>query len=156
VSPRVRYASTTLVLLALAAGYALSQGWAGRPTPPPPRPAVRPEAPLPPPPPARQLLDQREALRLSRDQRARLEALDAEWRRASSRLEAAIGEEERGFAAFMSEAQSGRRASLEEIQRRSAALRELSAALREARREHGLAAQSILTDQQRHTQGGVR
>jgi hypothetical protein len=56
----------------------------------------------------------------------------------------------------MKEAQGGRGASLQEIQRRSAILRDLSATLREARWQHGLASAEVLTEQQRRTQGDVR
>jgi hypothetical protein len=93
---------------------------------------------------------------LSRDQAARLRALDAEWVRQSSDLQAAIDDEERQFSAFMNEAQGGRGASLQEIQRRSANLRDLSATLRETRWQHGLASAEVLTEQQRRTQGDVR
>ena len=157
-SPRVRYASTTLALLAVAAGYTLSQGWVKRPGPrsvvqeareragPPPAPA----------PSAREILDRGPAVGLSREQAARLRALDAEWVRQSSDLQAVIDDEERQFSAFMKETQDGRGASLQEIQRRSANLRDLSATLRETRWQHGLASAEVLTEQQRRTQGDVR
>jgi len=157
-SPWVRYLATTLALLAVAAGYALSQGWVERQSP---RPMVR-EArarPVPPPAPApsaRDILEWGPAVGLSREQAARLRALDAEWVRQSSDLQAAIEDEERQFSAFMKEAQGGRGASLQEIQRRSANLRDLSATLREARWRHGLASTEVLTEQQRRTQGDVR
>ena len=48
-SPRVRYLSTTLALLAVAAGYALSQGWVERQSP---RPMVWEAGARPAPPPA--------------------------------------------------------------------------------------------------------
>ena len=157
-SPRVRYLSTTLALLAVAAGYALSQGWVEHQSP---RPMVREAGarPVPPPAPApsaREILDRGPAAGLSREQAARLRALDAEWARQSSELQAAIDDEERQFSAFMKEAQGGRGASLQEIQRRSANLRDLSATLREARWQHGLASAEVLTEQQRRTQGDVR
>lgn len=157
-SPRVRYLSTTLALLAVAAVYTLSQGWVAHQTP---RPMVRQAGvrPVPPPAPApsaRDILDRGPAVGLSREQAARLRALDAEWVRQSSDLQVAIDDEERQFSAFMKEAQGGRGASLLEIQRRSANLRDLSAALREARWRHGLASAEVLTEQQRRTQGDVR
>jgi hypothetical protein len=157
-SPRVRVLTTTLALLAVAAGYALSQGWVERQSP---RPMVREAGarPVPPPAPvpsAREILDRGPAVGLSREQAARLRALDAEWVRQSSELQAAIDDEERHFSAFMKEAQGGRGASLQEIQRRSAILRDLSATLREARWQHGLASAEVLTEQQRRTQGDVR
>ena len=157
-SPRVRYLSTTLALLAVAAGYALSQGWVERQSP---RPMLREAGarpvPLPAPAPsAREILDRVPAVGLSREQAARLRALDAEWVRQSSDFQAAIEGEERQFSAFMKEAQGGRGASLQEIQRRSANLRDLSATLREARWQHGLGSAEVLTEQQRRTQGDVR
>ena len=157
-SPWVRYLTTTLVLLAVAAGYALSQGWVERQSP---RPMVREAGarPVPPPAPApsaREILDRGPAVGLSREQGARLRALDAEWVRRSSELQAAIDDEERQFSAFMKEAQGGRGASLQEIQQRSANLRALSALLREARWQHGLASAEVLTEPQRRTQGDVR
>lgn len=157
-SPRVRSLTTAAALLAVAAGYALSQGWVERQSP---RPMVREAGarPVPPPAPApsaREILDRGPAVGLSREQAARLRALDAEWVRQSSDLQAAIDGEERQFSAFMKEAQGGRGASLQEIQRRSANLRDLSATLREARWQHGLASAEVLTEQQRRTQGDVR
>jgi len=157
-SPWARYLSTTLALLAVAAGYTLSQGWIERQSP---RPVVRAAGarPVPPPPPApsaREILDQGPAVGLSRNQAARLRALDAEWVKQSSDLQATIDDEERQFSAFMKEAQRGRGASLQEIQRRSANLRDLSATLREARWQHGLTSAEVLTEQQRRTQGDVR
>ncbi len=158
-SPRVRSLTTTLALLAVAAGYALmSQGWVERQRP---RPMVREAGarPVPPPAPApsaREIIDRGPAVGLSREQAARLRALDAEWVRQSSELQAAIDNEERQFSAFMKEAQGGRGASLQEIQRRSANLRDLSATLREARWRHGLASAEVLTEQQRRTQGDAR
>ena len=157
-SPRVRHLSTTLALLAVAAGYTLSQGWVERQSP---RPMLREAGarpvPLPAPAPsAREILDRGPAVELSREQAARLRALDADWVRQSSDLQATVDDEERQFAAFMKEAQGGRGASLQEIQRRSANLRDLSATLREARWRHGLASAEVLTEQQRRTQGDVR
>jgi hypothetical protein len=76
--------------------------------------------------------------------------------RQSSDLQAAIDDEDLQFSAFMKEAQGGRGASLQEIQRRSSNLRDLSATLREARWRHGLASAEVLTEQQRRTQGDVR
>lgn len=157
-TPRVRFLATTLALLAVAAGYTLSQGWVERQSP---RPIVREAGarPVPPPAPApsaREILDRVPAVGLSREQAARLRVLAAKWVRQSSDLQAAIEDEERQFSAFMKEAQGGRGASLQEIQRRSANLRGLSATLREARWQHGLASAEVLTEQQRRTQGDVR
>ncbi len=157
-SPRVRSLSTMLALLAVAGGYALSQGWIDRPGP---RPVAREAGARPAPPPApapsaREILDRGEAWGLSGEQAARLRALDTEWARRASDLQAAIDDAERQFSAFMKEAQGGRGASLQEIQRRSANLRDLSATLREARRQHGLASAEVLTEHQRLTQGDAR
>ena len=157
-SPRVRALTTTLALLVVATGYALSQGWVERQSQ---RPMVREAGarPVPPPAPApsaREILDRGPAGGLSREQAVRLQALDADWVRQSTELQAAIDDEERQFSAFMNEAQGGRGASLQEIQRRSANLRDLSATLRETRWQHGLASAEVLTEQQRRTHGDVR
>ena len=157
-SPRVRYVSTPLALLAVALGYTLSQGWVGRRSPSPTvrEAGARPAPPPAPAPSAREILDRGQALGLSREQAVRLGALDGLWREESTGLQAPIDEEQRAFSAFMREAQSGRGASLQEIQRRSAELSELSATLREARWRHGLAAAAVLTEQQRRRQGDMR
>ena len=164
-NPRLRYLAGTLAVVAVALGYFLIQG---RPTPPSPvRPssAGRP-APLPPPAlTARDMLKQDASLSLTADQKARLEELDRRWRQESAPLEVSLREAEREFSHFMADAQKGGRTTLQEIQGRSADVRELSAALRELRRLHSEAAANVLTEAQRQrlaalhglvTPGGAR
>ena len=148
-SVRLRYLTTSLVLLAVGFGYALTQGRAERPAPP--RPAGVAAAPrVPPPlPSARDLLDRRASLALSPDQARRLEALAREWSSESARLDASLRAATAEFSRFMTEAQAGRGASLQEIQRRSADAGELGAWVREQRRLHGEAAAGLLADWQR-------
>ncbi len=148
-TPRARYLSTTVALLAVAVAYVVLQGWPERPGPPRPAPAARPAAPPPAPPTAREILDRGADLSLTRDQAARLEALDREWSREAGELQAAIREAEREFTAFAKQAQAGRGASVREIQQRSADYSHLSALLRERRRRHGEAALEVLTEDQR-------
>ena len=137
-SPRVRYLSTSLALLAVGLGYALTQGQVGRPAPPPParagaaRPAPLASAPST----ARQILDRGTVLSLTSDQMDRLETLDRQWRRESAKLETALTAAELEFSRFMREAKAGGRTNLQEIQRRSAEFRDRSAALRERRQIH--------------------
>lgn len=151
-SPSLRYLATTVALLAVGLGYALIQG---RPERPAPRPAAQPAAvarPLPPAPAlptAREILGRRAALGLSAEQVARLEALDREWRSEAAPLEAALQAAGEEFSRFVREAQPGKGASLQEIQRQSAEYRELSATLRERRRLHSEAAAHVLTESQR-------
>ena len=151
-SPRLRYLSTTLALVAVGLGYALIQGRFERPAPriPARSEAARP-APLPPPPPAREVLDRGATLSLTADQKARLASLDRKWREESAPVEAALQEAEREFSQFMKDAHAGGRTSLQEIQHRSAEVRDLGAALRERRRLHSEAAADVLTGQQRRT-----
>lgn len=152
-SPRLRYLSTTLALVAVGLGYALIQGRFERPAPriPARSEAARP-APLPlPPPTAREVLDRRATLSLTADQKARLVRLDRKWREESAPLEAALQEAEREFSQFMKDAHAGGRTSLQEIQHRSAEVRDLGAALRDRRRLHSEAAADVLTGQQRRT-----
>ncbi len=166
-SPRLRYASTTLALLAVGLAYVLIQAPWQRPAPrlaAPSRAAVRP-APPPPLPTAGEILGRQAALSLTAEQVTRLEALRRAWRDESADLEAAVGAAGEQFAGFAAEARAAKGASVGEIQRRSAEFRELSAALRERRRLHGEAAAGVLTDTQRQTlwtltsrdiQGGTR
>jgi hypothetical protein len=98
---------------------------------------------------ARAILDRGAELPLTKEQRARLEALDRRWTSESAGLEAAVHQEEEAFAAFMQEAQAGGKTSVRELQRRSADLRELSGTLRERRQQHADSALHILTEQQR-------
>jgi hypothetical protein len=101
------------------------------------------------PPTARAILDRGAELSLTRDQKARLEALDRRWQAEAGRLEVAVHREEGTFGRFMQEAQTDGKTSVQEIQRRSADLRELSETLRERRRQHAEAALDVLTETQR-------
>ena len=151
---RTRYLSTTLALVAVALGYALIQGRPTRPAPRlPARPAVASQPAAPPPAPltAREVLDRADVLSLTADQKARLEALDRAWKQETAGLETALQEASNEFSQFMRESQARGRASLQEIQRRSADLRELSAALRERRHLHSEDAARVLTEAQRQT-----
>ncbi len=151
-SPRLRYVSTSLALVAVGLGYALIQGKPWRSAPRlEARPMVaRSPAPRPPAPPtAREILGQRTDLSLTADQKARLEALDLRWKGEAAGLEAAIKEAEQEFSRFMKETQAGGKTSVQEIQRRSADLQSLSAALRERRQIHSEEAARILTAIQR-------
>ena len=156
--------TTSLVLFAVAFGYALTQGRVERPALPRPT-GVAPSPRVPPPlPSARDILDRRASLALGAEQTRRLEALAREWSNESARLEAEVQAATAEFSRFMSEAQERRGTSLQEIQRRSADISELSAGLRDQRRLHGQAAAGLLTDRQRQrlahpipdTPGGTR
>jgi hypothetical protein len=153
---RLRYLSTTLALVAVGLGYDLIQAKPWRPGPSlPPRPAAagRPVTPPPVPPTAREVLDQADALSFTAGQKVQLEALDRRWKRDTAGLEAALQEAELEFSRFMRESQAGRGTTLQEIQRRSADVRELSAALRERRLLHGEAVARVLTEAQRRALG---
>jgi len=162
-SPRLRYLSTTLALVAIGLGYALVHGWPARPAPRLVRPAAaaRPSAP---PPTAREILDRGAALSLTADQKARLAALDERWRKESAGVHAATQEAQRELSRFLQE-QGAAKASLQEIQRRSAEYREFSQELRELRQRHAEAVAQVLTGSQQRklavlttpdTRGGVR
>ena len=149
-SVRLRYLATSLILLAVAFGYALTQGRAERPAPPRPPGATAPlRVPPTPPPLARDLLDRRASLGLGDEQTKRLETLARAWSSESARLEAELQTVTAEFSRFMSEAQRNRGTSLQEIQTRSAHISELSSILREQRRLHGEAAAGLLTERQR-------
>jgi hypothetical protein len=149
-SLRLRYLATSLILLAVAFGYALTQGRAERPAPPRPTGATAslrvPPTPLPL---ARELLNRRAALALDDGQTKRLETLARAWSNESARLEAELQTVTAEFSRFMSEAQGSGGTSLHEIQNRSAHISELSSILREHRRLHGEAAAGLLTERQR-------
>jgi hypothetical protein len=152
VSPRVRYLTTTLLLVATGLGYALIQARPWSPGPPlHAQPAAvshtAPETPALPA--AREILERRALLSLTRQQAARLEALDREWQKESGTLQRAVEARRQEFSSFITGAQSARGASVQEIQQRSADYRELSATLRERRRLHGDAAARVLTEGQR-------
>ncbi len=151
-SPRVRYLSTTLALVAVGVAYAVIQA---RPWRPGPRLEARPVAvgrPIPAPPApltAREILERGAALSLTADQKAHLAALDRKWREESAGLETALQAAEVEFSRFMKETQAGGKTNVQEIQRRSADLQSLSAALRERRQFHVEEAARILTAIQR-------
>lgn len=153
-SPRVRYLSTTVALVALAAAYVFWQGRLERPAPRLPAasaPVIRPAspAPVPLPPTAREILDGAVALDLSDHQVTRLRALDRLWTSEASRLDAAIRGAETEFSAFMKTAQASGGANMQEIQLRSEELRRFSALLRERRQQHSGVAVGLLADWQR-------
>lgn len=147
---RRRFLATSLALLAVGLGYALVQGKAARPAPPRPTGVVAaPRIPPPAAPAARQILGRGMALSLTADQKRRLEILAGEWASESARLEAELQAATAEFSRFMGEAQGSRGTSVQEIQRRSADVSELSALLRERRRLHGEGAAGLLADWQR-------
>jgi hypothetical protein len=151
-SPRVRYLSTTVALVATLTAYFLWQRPLDRPTPKlPAAPAAvaRPAAP-PMPPTARRILDQAMILGLTHDQIARLQTLDRFWTN-----EEAVQDAEREFAAFMKEAQGSGRASVQQIQQYSAEFSRISATLRERRQHHSEAALQLLDGPQRHRLAGT-
>lgn len=153
-SPRVRYLSTTVAVVALAAAYVFWQGRFERPTlrlPAGSAPVIRPAspAPVPLPPTAREILGRAAALDLSDHQVIRLHALDRLWTSEAGRLAAAIQGAEGEFSTFMKTAQASGGASMQEIQSRSEELRRLGALLRERRQQHSDVAVGLLADWQR-------
>jgi hypothetical protein len=147
----MRALAAALALGIVAVAYFVYQGRMDRPGPPRPasslsaaRPAALPSAP----PTAAEILDQSMTLDLRRDQVVRLKALDRSSRSEISRLTAMIHDTERDFSIFASKAQ-GTKASLPEIQQRSAEFRQLSAELRERRQQHSDAALNVLDGWQR-------
>lgn len=155
-SPAIRYGATSLALAAIGTLYVLGQSWPDRPGPRPPAgpTAARPAPPVPGPT-ARDLVDRAAELSLTAEQVVRLEALARRWREESAELERALATAGERFGRFAGEAQAGTGASVEEIQRRSADYRELSAALREARRRHAEAAGAVLAEAERQRPGRV-
>jgi hypothetical protein len=143
-------------LVIVAVGWTVFQGRAERPRRSLPRPAAitRP-VPLALPPTARDILDGGVLLDLNAARRTRLRALDATWARESSAAQAELDAGTADFSRFMDEARATGRTSLQEIQRRSAEISELSATLRERRQRHVEAAAAILTDWQRTKLGEV-
>ncbi len=151
-SPGPRYLAATVALLVVGLGYAVFQGRPERPAPRPGAPSEAVARPAPPPatpPTARGILERRASLSLTVDQVARLEALDAEWKKEAGELEPALAAASQELSRFMKESQSAGGTSVQEIQRRSAEFREVSAAFRERRRLHGEAAAHVLTESQR-------
>jgi hypothetical protein len=139
----------TVALVIAGIAWAIAQVPAERPklSPPEPVPVRRTAAALPPT--ARDILNGGALLDLKTGQRTRLRALDATWATesaaAQAQLDAAVAE----FSRFMDEARARGRTSLQDLQRRSAEMSELSAALRERRQRHTETAAAILTDWQR-------
>ena len=153
---RLRYLSTTLALVAVGLGYALIQAKPWRPGPSlPARPAAagRRAPPVLAPLTAREVLDRSEAFGLTRDQEARLEALDRQWKQETAGLQADLQGAEQEFSRFMKEAQASKGTSVQGMQSRSAEFRELSATLRERRVLHGEAVGGVLTEPQRRMLG---
>jgi hypothetical protein len=111
------------------------------------------------------MLDRGADLSLTADQKSRLTALDEKWRKDSAPVETALKTPEQEFSQYMKEAQAEGKTNLQEIQRRSADYRDLSAELRELRQRHAEAAAQVLTESQQRTlalltspqtRGGVR
>jgi hypothetical protein len=146
---RLPYVVATLALTALAALFITGQGLARRPGPSLERAAGTVSRPAPALPSARQIIERGRDLGLRPDQIARLEALDARWRREAHAVDAPLEAAARQLAAFMKEAQDRRGASLAELQRRSADYRELSAELRERRLRHAAETLAVLSPSQR-------
>ena len=156
-SPRRRYLSTTVALVAVVVAYALWQRPLDRPSPRLPAgsaAATRPATP-PIPPTARGILDQATALGLTQAQIAGLRALDRTWTSEERALQRAVQDAERELVAFMKEAQGSGRASVQQIQQQSAEFSSLSATLRERRRRHSEAALHLLDGSQRHRLAGA-
>ena len=143
-------------LLIVAVGWTIFRARTERPQLSLPRsaPITRP-APVALPPTAREILEGGVLLDLNAAQRTRLRALDATWARESGAAQAELDAAMADFSRFMDEAHATGRTSLQEIQRGSAEISTLSAALREQRRLHAAAAAAILTDWQRTRLGEV-
>lgn len=156
-SPRVRYLSTTVALVAVVLAYVLWQRPLDRPSPRVPAGSAAAARPATPPMPltARKILDQAMALGLTHDQMVRLQALDRAWTSEEGELQVAVEDVERELAAFMKEAQGSGRATVRQIQQRSTEFSSLSAALRERRRHHAEAALQLLDGTQRHRLAGT-
>lgn len=147
-----RSLAATLAVVLVAVAYFVWEARIERPGPPRPTPALSAARPpdLPPAPPtAHEILDQSVTLDLRGDQVVRLKALDRLWTREISGLQPMIHEAEREFSGFVKDAQGTKRASLQEIQRRSATFSQLSAELRERRQHHSEAALRVLAEWQR-------
>jgi hypothetical protein len=143
-------------LVTAAVGWTIFQPQAERPKVSVPSPvALARPAPMALPPTARDILDGGVLLDLKAAQRTRLRALDAAWARESAAAQAALDAATADFSRFMDEARATGRTSLQEIQRRSAEISDLSATLRERRQRHVEAAAAILTDWQRPKLGEV-
>lgn len=148
--------AATVALVIAGAGWAILQAPTERPKLSLPEPvAITRPAAAALPPTARDILDGGALLDLKAAQRTRLRALDATWASESTaaqgQLDAAMAE----FSRFMDEARATGRTSLQEVQRRSAEISGLSAALRERRRRHAAAAAAVLNEGQRTRLGQV-
>jgi hypothetical protein len=146
----------TAALVIAAVGWTIFRPQAERPKVSLPSPvAIARPAPMTLPPTARDILDGGVLLGLKAAQRKRLRALDATWARESAAAQAELDAAIADFSRFMDETRATGRTSLQEIQRRSAEISELSATLRERRQRHVEAAAAILTDWQRTKLGDV-
>jgi hypothetical protein len=146
---RTRSLATTLAVVAIGLGYGVTQ-WQARPSPPRPPARTAPVPPLPAPPPtAAQVLEQGDALRLTAEQRARLDRLARQWAKEVAQVDAAIQAARTAFESFTAAATTGGGASVQEIQRQSADLQALSVELRERRLRHSRRTMDLLTDAQR-------
>jgi hypothetical protein len=143
-------------LAIVAVGWTLFQGRADRPKLSLPRPvAITRLAPVAVPPTARDILDSGALLDLRAAQETQLRALDATWARDSTAIQAQLDAATADFSRFMDEKRGRGRTSVQEVQRRSAGISELSTALRERRQIHAEAAAAILTHWQRTRLGEV-
>jgi hypothetical protein len=151
---RTRYLATTILMAAVVILYVTT---AERPAPPvAARAATSVSAPRPPlavPSGAKQILA-RQDLALTPAQRARLEALAADWSRESAPLETAAATAEQDLERFMREAQDARRTSIDEIRRRSEDFQSRSIELRLGRQRHASEALSVLDERQRIQMAG--
>jgi hypothetical protein len=147
---RARYLATTLVLIAIGAGYVLMPEWPGRRAPrlAAPADASAHRQMLPAPLTAREILD-RADLTLTAEQRGRLESLDRRWREETAGVGHELKEAEEEFSRFLADAQAKGGVSVLEIQRRSEEVRRLGAVLRQERKQHSKAAVQILAKIQR-------
>jgi hypothetical protein len=104
------------------------------------------------------LLERAGELRLTDDQLARLRRLHGQWETETADQRAALEREQKALERFMKETEeSGRRASLAEIQRRAAPVSDLSAQLASARRDYWHRALQVLDpDQRRAAQNALR
>ena len=151
-SVRTRYVTTTLLMIAVAAVAVALQGRDERPALRLAAGQARATSRLPAPPPpltATALLGLYAELALSHAQVGQLEDAARRWREETAGLEAAAERARAELARFVETA--GGRASVDELQRRSAEYRELSAELRSRRVRHAGAVHAMLTDTQRST-----
>lgn len=98
---------------------------------------------------AREVLERRNDLRLTKGQVDHLAALDREWRQSVGPLETRVRESAEEFQRFMADSSGAGRTNLGEIQRRTAEQGELFAAYRAGQRAHSSAVQAVLTEEQR-------